>query len=126
MLARGKVSPDIALSLALDNRNYAAEQWLDKILSACVLPAEAKIIQACDVLRAWDRRNDSTSRGPVLFSQIWTLLVSAEVFQAIVNDTGPLLPQTSLAIQDIVRQATSLLDALGVRYDQQWGQQLAR
>lgn len=68
----GKVTADEALAVVFDNRNYAAETWLDDILKVCKGAGLADRVQrACAVLAKWDRRNDPTSRGALLFHLLW-------------------------------------------------------
>ncbi len=121
VLKFGKISPDTALTLALDNRNYAAEQWLDKILKACLQATEKSVLQACETLKKWDRRNDSTSRGPALFSEIWTRLSQVEAYNDIVNDAAVPSAEAALNVQTVIKEAMTHLASLGVPHDGPWG-----
>ncbi|HZD51792.1 MAG TPA: penicillin acylase family protein, partial [Woeseiaceae bacterium] len=53
------------------NRNYAAELVLDDLLALCKDTAGDAIRRGCEVLAAWDRRNDLGSRGDQLFREWW-------------------------------------------------------
>jgi acyl-homoserine-lactone acylase len=57
--------------LAFANRVYAAELVLPPMLPACGASTDALVRQACNVLRAWDRKAELDSRGAVLFREFW-------------------------------------------------------
>jgi acyl-homoserine-lactone acylase len=57
--------------LAFANRVYAAELVLPQLLTACRASGERLLQQACDALRAWDRKAELNSRGAVLFREFW-------------------------------------------------------
>jgi acyl-homoserine-lactone acylase len=72
--ADGAVTGDEAMSVVFDNRNYAAETWLDDILAPCAAEggsSAAEVRRGCEILKAWDRRNEAWSRGALLFGEVW-------------------------------------------------------
>jgi acyl-homoserine-lactone acylase len=72
--ADGRVTADEAMNVVFDNRNYAAETWLDDILAACAAAegsSAADVRRGCEILKAWDRRNEAQSRGALLFGEVW-------------------------------------------------------
>ena len=122
----GKISPDTAVTLALDNRNFSAEQWLDKILGACSPATEKPVLEGCAVLKKWDRRNDADSRGAGLFSEVWARLQELEAYQEITSDAAQLSASAAAGIQGALKEATTYLDALEIPYDKKWGALMAR
>lgn len=67
-LKSGKISLATARQMQFRNANYAAELILSDFLSFC---REGENKGACDVLAAWDRRENLDSRGAVLFRELW-------------------------------------------------------
>ncbi len=55
------------MEVGVQNRVYSAEIWLDDLVRGCSSAA-------CEVLRAWDRRNDLDSKGAVLWQRFVTRL----------------------------------------------------
>ena len=66
----GLFSSDIARALMFGNGNYAAQITLDRFISLCRAQAP-DLAPACDVLAGWDRTNNLSSRGAVLFNEFW-------------------------------------------------------
>jgi acyl-homoserine-lactone acylase len=135
VLADGRVTEAEALDMVFSDRNYAAETTLDGILDACHGAApQTDAARACAILGSWDRRNDSDSRGPLLFQQAWPRLETipdfyaqpfsaADPFKARAVSTSPVV---SAAILDRLSQARASLQKLGLRGDERWGAILAR
>ena len=126
VLKVGEISPEIAVTLALDNRNFAAEEWLDRILEACPFATEKSVLEGCAALKKWDRRNNADSRGAVLFSEAWARLQELETYPEITSDAAQLSAGAAAGIQDALKEATAYLDALEIPYDQKWGNLMAR
>jgi acyl-homoserine-lactone acylase len=126
MLGSSKISPDTAVLLALDNRNFAAEQWLDKILAACLPASDRLVLQACKVLKNWDRRNNVTSRGPALFSEIWSRLSETDAYQNVTSGSVTLSAKTVLDVRNVIAEATAHLNLLGIPLERQWGDLMVR
>ena len=58
------------------NRNLTGELMRDPLVAAC-RTGPAELGPACDVLAAWDRRDDASSRGAVLYREVWRRLRDA-------------------------------------------------
>lgn len=71
-LPGNKVSPEAVKTMLFSNRNYAALLVLDDLLKLCKQAARADLRPACDVLSAWNRKDDPESRGVALFREFWT------------------------------------------------------
>jgi len=56
------------------NRNHTAELAKDAVVQGCLASAAADLAEACAVLAAWDSRADTTSRGAVLWRELWIRL----------------------------------------------------
>lgn len=122
IVSDGRADADEILSLVYDNRNFAAETALDEILTACGEPGSA---DACAILRAWDRRNDSESRGALLFTELWARLVKRGLFNP--STCQPIsAPDLAARIVDTLSETLQNIRALGLRGDEPWGQMLAR
>jgi len=59
--------------IALSNRSYAADIFMPDVLTLCALPVAAPAASLCDVLKAWDRKFELTSRGAHLFKEFMPL-----------------------------------------------------
>ena len=132
--ADGKVTPEETLAVVLDNRNYAAETWLDGILATCRPVGMATEGQrACAILAQWNRRNDAESRGALLFSQLWPLVEQIPGVYAAPFDIAQPFRVRPLATTEPVKTgietalvgAVKALDALQLSGDEPWGQMLA-
>ena len=68
--------------LLFNHRNYGAELVLDDVLAICkrepktvkVEMNSVDVTKACEVLTAWDRRQDVTSRGAQVWTEAWPLM----------------------------------------------------
>jgi len=76
-LVQGPFTRPAMQDLMLANRNHAAELVLPGTLQICGGTATGStgvrvdLTEACRVLAGWDRRNDTTSRGALLFDAYW-------------------------------------------------------
>jgi acyl-homoserine-lactone acylase len=76
-LAHGTFTRSAMQELMLANRNYAAELVVPGTLEICGgVATDSKgnrvdLAAACRVLAGWDLRNDTTSRGALLFDAYW-------------------------------------------------------
>lgn len=130
--ADGLVSDAEALSVVFDNRNYAAETWLDALLAVCGQQAGTPR-EGCSVLSEWDRRNDSASRGALLFGEFWKRLNRMEgLFVATADAAKPFtarqLATTESAKQGIataLAEAVAALKAIGLSGAEPWGRILS-
>jgi acyl-homoserine-lactone acylase len=68
--------------LLFSHRNYAAELLLDDVLGICkrspkrvAVEKEAiDVTKTCEVLAAWDRKNDVNSRGAQIWTEFWPVV----------------------------------------------------
>ena len=68
--------------LLFSHRNYGAELLLDDVLAICkreprkvtVEKESVDVTKACDVLAAWDRKQDIASRGAQVWTEAWPLM----------------------------------------------------
>ena len=67
-LARSRFTRADMQTLVFANRNHAGELAADDTVKMC---DRMRLGQACDVLRRWDRTNDTGSRGALLFDRFW-------------------------------------------------------
>jgi acyl-homoserine-lactone acylase len=135
LLAGGRVTEEDATEVMFSDRNYAAETSLDEILNACMdaSPGSAAA-SACSILRSWDRRNNSESRGALMFRQVWSRLKEIDGFYS-----QPFDPANAFKVRSVSResgvaaailqkaaQAEDSLLKLGLTGDEPWGSILAR
>ena len=109
--ADGQVTEAEALGVIFDNRNYAAEAWLDALLVICTGDVQP---EACATLNAWDRKNDSASSGALLFGELWKRLGRPDALFAERPDPAKPFAVPQLAKTDAVKQriATALAEAV--------------
>ena len=98
--------------IALSNRSYAADLFLPDMLTLCGTPAAASVKSLCDVLAAWDRKYELTSRGAHLFREFFLTVPSiANVYTVPFDYTNPLTTPRGLNITNAT-VATALVNAL--------------
>lgn len=135
VLGDGRITPAEATDVMFSNRNYAAETTLDAILLVCKRAEErSRAARACKVLAAWDRTNNSDSRGALLFAQAWPKLQNIKDLYAKEFDASR--PYDVLSISDNAKVSDAIistlsaalesLESLGLRGDEPWGQMVAR
>jgi acyl-homoserine-lactone acylase len=130
--ADARVTPQDALAIVFDDRNYAAESWLDVILASCKVPVASKRAQhACGILQRWDKTNNAASRGALLFELLWPRLLEASDLLSPFDAEHPFAVRqmsrtpTTLAVIATALDATMQeLDSLGLKGDEPWGQML--
>ncbi|WP_374596405.1 penicillin acylase family protein [Sphingosinicella sp.] len=125
----GIVTPDEALDVFFDNRNFAAEEWLDDILAVCADALVEDARTGCAVLKAWDRKNNAESRGAILFHQLWNGKLSR--LKGLLPATNPVdpFPRQTLAISaemrapilEAIASVVGELRDLGFQPGQEWG-----
>jgi acyl-homoserine-lactone acylase len=57
-----------------NNRVYGAEITLPDVLSICEDAAAAAVLDACEVLAAWDRKVELDSRGAQVWKEFWGVI----------------------------------------------------
>jgi acyl-homoserine-lactone acylase len=135
LLAAGHVNEENATDVMFSDRNYAAETSIDGILDACAgASPDSSAASACSILRAWDRRNDSESRGALMFREVWPRLRAIDGFYSSPFDPAdPFKPRSvsrepgvAAEILQKVAQAQDSLRKLGLSGGEPWGSILAR
>lgn len=122
------VTPKEALEVLFDNRNYAAETFLDKILALNnkTLSENAKI--GFNILNTWDRKNDPDSKGALLFHQFWKRIIKMGIISNPDSDNpelGSQLDITPKNYPDIVNaldESVQELAGFGFDPDVPWGE----
>lgn len=125
----GVITPDEALSVIFNNRNFAAEEWLDDILVLCEEAVQNEVIEACSVLKSWDRKNNADSKGALLFHQFWNPNMS--ILKPFLPPHNPENPFENIPLNLTAKAKTALLDGLakavtglkdlGFKPDDTWG-----
>jgi acyl-homoserine-lactone acylase len=68
-LSGTKIDQETAKQMAFANKSMAVELALPALLTLC--EGKPDLVEACGVLKAWDRRFDIDSRGAYLFYAFW-------------------------------------------------------
>ncbi|SHO59001.1 penicillin acylase family protein [Vibrio quintilis] len=130
LLAKGPVTPESALRIIFDNRNYAAETFLDDILTLSELAGSEAARKGFAALRGWDRKNNAQSRGALLFHQFWNKMVQTDLLKVPASgnpELGSQLEMTSgsapVIIEALETSVTELTD-FGFSPDEPWGNAL--
>ncbi|ENM5770744.1 penicillin acylase family protein [Vibrio mimicus] len=130
MTTEGKITAEKALQVIFDNRNYAAETFLDEILSIGKASSSSAVDRGCLVLHQWDRKNNAQSKGALLFHLFWNRIVQLNILKVPSSSDPELgsqldtcdanLPVIGQALEDAVNE----LEALGFELDTAWGEVL--
>ena len=115
-------------TLAFANRIYAAELVLPDLLPQCARSADAELVQACNVLGAWDRRADLDSRGAILFREFWNAASALPGKWAVefnpadpVNTPRGVAPAAVPAMLSALKAAAHDMQAFGIALDARLG-----
>jgi acyl-homoserine-lactone acylase len=106
-------------AMFFSNRHLIGELLRDPIVAAC-RGGGADLAAACDVLAAWDLRADASSRGAVLFREVWRRLLPLGPFATPFSKDDPLGTPNGLASVDVpgaVRGAVEDLRSKGIALD---------
>jgi acyl-homoserine-lactone acylase len=107
-----KFTLPILQEIALSNRSYAADTFLPDMLTLCASQTDAAVVSLCNVLKAWDRKFELTSRGAHLFKEFFTRAAAIPNVYAVPFDyTKPLTTPSGFAISSPA-VATALVGAL--------------
>ncbi|MCE0494717.1 penicillin acylase family protein [Vibrio salinus] len=124
------ITPDKALQVIFDNRNYVAERFLDDILALGGQSVSEKAGRGLTVLRKWDRKNNPDSRGALLFHQFWNRIVQTDLLKVAGSgdpEAGSKLEITAgnePVIICALENAADDLTGLGFTLDEPWGNAL--
>lgn len=98
--------------IALSNRVYSADVFLPDVLTLCGTAAAASVKSLCDVLQAWDRKAELSSRGAHLWREFFfTVPAIPGVYTVPFDYTNPLTTPRGLNIGNPT-VATALVNAL--------------
>jgi|TARA_Y100000310_G_scaffold343326_1_gene450436 acyl-homoserine-lactone acylase len=135
-----KFTPRKLQSLMFNHRNFGAELLLDDLLAICAeqksevpLPGGTiDVSKACQVLSAWDRRQDLDSRGAQVYTEFWRRAARIENLYAVPFDpTDPVNTPSGLngenksvrqAIMTALAGAVHALDEAEIPLDAPWGE----
>jgi len=129
-LAQGsKLKADDIQSILLSHRHFGAELLLDDVLAIC--ENDQEIAMSCNVLREWDRKADTNSRGMQVWTEFWEVArridgVYADPFDPDDPVNTPRgIAMDNPAVRAAVRESLAaaqqrLLDA-GIELDKPWG-----
>ncbi|MES2296311.1 MAG: penicillin acylase family protein [Pseudomonadota bacterium] len=112
-LARSpKLGASDVQALMFANRVYVAELLLPELLQSCTASTDKSLIEACAVLKAWDKRADLDSRGAILFRDFWFRAARVPARWAVpFNDADPINTPYGLAPQAGEQMLAALRDA---------------
>lgn len=134
--AAGAFDPAKIRTWLFDNRNHAAELFLDDALKSCPgtgVAASGKTVDltaACAVLARWDRKTDVESRGAHLFYEFWRAAEKAPGLYATpfdpkdpVNTPRGLKTDeaTAAKLRGALATAIEVLEAQKMALDARWG-----
>ena len=129
LAADGKITPEIARGILFNHRNYGAEIFLDDILSVC--ETDSQLLEACGILRDWDRRQDFDSVGAAIYNRFWDSArnINAHFANQFSLD-DPLhtpsglsvsLEETREFVLEALRNAVDSLNKANIPLDSKWG-----
>lgn len=126
----GNITEEKIMNVLFDNRNYAAEKFLDRILSLKQSGLPESIQQGMLALSKWDRKNNSDSQGALLFHLFWSQIIKADLLKVPASGDPTLetkfdmSPDNIQAIFDALTHSVTQLKALGFQLDTAWGEVL--
>lgn len=107
LLAGGKLTPERVQQRLFENRSFTAGVVLPDLIAACdagpggAAEALATLREACSVLKAWDRRFELDSRGPLLYREFWTQASAIPgVWRVPANPADPVNTPAGLKLAD--------------------------
>lgn len=120
-LASGeKMTSQHLQDMLFSHRHFGAELFLDDVLAVCaeqsapvaLESATVDVSAACDVLAAWDRREDVDSRGAHVWREFWRVAArTADLYRVPFDASDPVNTPRELAI-DNTSVSSALMRAL--------------
>ncbi|MCU0408507.1 MAG: penicillin acylase family protein [Bacteroidales bacterium] len=102
----------------------SAERFLDDLAEAVALYPDTLAVKAIDVLKSWDKKTDSESRGAVLFAEWWDRLPSSMI-KTKWNSSSPVSTPDGLADKEgaakLLSNAATDVKAKHGSLDVKWG-----
>lgn len=127
LLSKPRLSPEDLRGLLFANRIYAAELVLPDLLAACS-GVDTVLVNACQVLAAWDRRANLDSRGAILFREFWnTAAHFPNRWRVAMNPEDPVntphgvAPSAMPVMLNALKSAALKLQAAGIPLDAKLG-----
>jgi len=127
LIKQGKIQPEDLQNLLYSHRNYAAEVFLDDVLTVCS-PTNKTITEVCKALKGWNRKMDIDSRGGHVWREFWTLVkglnglytIPFDVLDPVNTPRGIALdnPVIRTALVEALVNAQDTLNAANIRLDQ--------
>lgn len=126
--------------LLFNHRNYAAELLLDDVLYICkreskqvaVDTATVDVSKTCQLLAAWDRKQDVDSRGAQIWTEFWPVVDDAPNLWTVPFDVEDPVrtprginkadAQVRKAVMQALAAATKRLDDAQIPLDAAWGE----
>ncbi|CAM3544039.1 Aculeacin-A acylase precursor [Vibrio aerogenes CECT 7868] len=130
LLAEGKMTPESVLQIIFDNRNYAAETFLDSILALSDVAHSEAARQGFSVLQQWDRKNNAESKGALLFHLFWNQIVQTDLLKVPASGDPELgsqleiTPHSAPVLIEALEKSVNALVAFGFSPDEPWGNAL--
>ena len=124
-----KFNQSMVQNLLFNHRHYGAEVFLDDILTVCKHSED--LLEACEILGQWDRRQNLDSVGAVIFNRFWSIArtvrdhysVPFDVNNPIHTPSGLKIEET--ATQDFItaslQEAVASLSEAGIPLNAKWG-----
>ena len=127
LIKQRNIQPEDLQNLLYSHRNYAAEVFLDDVLTVCS-PTNKTITEVCNALKSWNRTMGIDSRGGHVWREFWKLVKGVNGLFAIPFDVlDPVNTPRGIALDNAVIRAVitkalvdaqDILTAANIRLDQ--------
>jgi acyl-homoserine-lactone acylase len=124
-----KFDQSVVQNLLFNHRHYGAEVFLDDILTVCTQSVD--LLEACEILTQWDRRQDLDSVGAVIFNRFWSIAGTVRDHYSVPFDVNnPIHTPSGLKIEETATQnfviaslqeAVASLNDAGIPLNAKWG-----
>jgi acyl-homoserine-lactone acylase len=124
-----KFDQSMVQNLLFNHRHYGAEVFLDDILTVCT--SNEDLLEACEILSQWDRRQDLDSVGAVIFNRFWSIARTVSEHYSVPFDVkNPIHTPSGLKIEETATQdfitvalqeAVTSLNEAGIPLNAKWG-----
>ena len=124
-----KFDQSMVQNLLFNHRHYGAEIFLDDILTVCT--SNEDLLDACEILSQWDRRQDLDSVGAVIFNRFWSIARTVSEHYSVPFDVkNPIHTPSGLKIEETATQdfitvalqeAVTSLNEAGIPLNAKWG-----
>ncbi|TXR53661.1 penicillin acylase family protein [Reinekea thalattae] len=128
LVAAQAVKPEHVLQVIFDNRNYAAETFLDDILlKLSNVDLSESVSRGFQILAQWDQKNNAESTGALLFNQFWSQLIAQGLLVAPASGDPSkgsqlLLNQRNAGeLVDAMQSAIDTLEQCNLALNASWG-----